>query len=47
VGAIILLYLMTNNLRFVSIGIFLAAIGYGLQLACALQGGGFSKQVAH
>ncbi len=38
-GAIILLYLVTQNLRFVSIGIFLAVIGYGLQLAGALQGG--------
>jgi hypothetical protein len=36
-GAIILLYLVTQNLRFVSIGIFLAVIGYGLQLAGALQ----------
>jgi hypothetical protein len=37
-GAVILIYLMTQNLRFVSIGIFLAVIGYGLQLAGALRG---------
>jgi len=37
IGAIILLYLVTENLRFVSYGILLAVIGYGLQLACALQ----------
>jgi hypothetical protein len=43
VGAVILLYLMTNNLRFVSIGILLAMAGYGLQLACALQSGRFSS----
>jgi hypothetical protein len=39
VGAIILLYLVTQNLRFVSVGILMAVIGYGLQLAGALQGG--------
>jgi hypothetical protein len=38
-GAIILLYLVTQNLRFVSVGILMAVIGYGLQLAGALQGG--------
>jgi hypothetical protein len=35
-GAIILLYLITQNLRYVSFGIFLAMIGYGLQLAATL-----------
>jgi hypothetical protein len=42
VGAVILLYLVTHNLRFVSIGIFLAVTGYGLQLAGALREGRFS-----
>jgi hypothetical protein len=44
VGAVILLYLMSENLRFVSIGIFLAVIGYGLQLAGALREGRLSGQ---
>jgi hypothetical protein len=35
-----------EKLRFVSIGIFLALVGYGLQLAGALQGGRFSGQRA-
>jgi hypothetical protein len=36
-GAIILLYLVTENLRYVNTGIFLALIGYGFQLAGALR----------
>jgi uncharacterized membrane protein len=47
VGAVMLLYLMTKNLRFVSVGILLAAVGYGLQLACALQSGRFSSHAAN
>jgi hypothetical protein len=41
-GAFILLYLVTQNLRFVSIGIVLAVLGYGLQLAGALREGHFT-----
>jgi len=47
VGAIVLLYVMTRNLRFVSIGILLAVVGYGLQLACALQSGRLNSRVAN
>jgi hypothetical protein len=46
-GAIILLYLVTQNLRFVSIGILLAVVGYGLQLACALQSGRLGSHAAN
>jgi hypothetical protein len=46
IGAIVLLYLLTQNMRFVSIGILLAMIGYGLQFAGALQKEHFSGQMA-
>ena len=39
VGLFVLLYLATNNLRFVSIGFLLATAGYLLQLAGVLRGG--------
>ncbi len=39
VGAILLLYLVTQNLRFVSVGLLLVTIGYALQLAGALHRG--------
>jgi hypothetical protein len=38
-GALVLFYVLARDLRHVSIGIVLAVVGYGLQLAGALQSG--------
>ena len=38
-GTIILVYLLTQNLRFVSFGLLLVLLGYGLQLAATLHRG--------
>jgi hypothetical protein len=38
-GAVILVYLLTENLRFVSFGLLLVLLGYGLQLAATLHRG--------
>jgi hypothetical protein len=45
-GAVILFYLLARDLRHVSIGIGLAVVGYGLQLAGALQSGRLSGHAA-
>jgi hypothetical protein len=45
-GTVILFYVMTRDLRHVSIGIVLAVAGYGLQWAWALQSGRWSGHAA-
>jgi hypothetical protein len=45
-GAAILFYLLAEDLRHVSSGIILAAVGYGFLLAGALQSGGGSGHAA-
>ncbi len=45
VGLFVLLYLATNNLRFVSAGLLLATAGYLLQLASVLRGGQYLPAV--
>jgi hypothetical protein len=45
-GALILFYLMAQDLRHISSGIILAAVGYGFELAGALQCGRISGRAA-